>query len=192
MSQPKNRKPLMVAAAAFAVGGVFFVIWGRGAHPAPWYDLVMRIFNFLILAAALIYFARKPVVEGIRSSIETVRTMLAEAEEARKLAESHMKEAEERLAGIDKEISDLITNAREEGRVEKERILAEAEDAVEKLKRDAVVTFDLELKKAQDVLKTEVAEMAVSLAEEIINKEISSEDQGRFVNDYIEKLEVDR
>jgi F-type H+-transporting ATPase subunit b len=190
MSQKSSKTPLYVAAAAFALGGVFYVTMGRGEQPPPIYDTIMRFWNFAILLAALIYFVRKPVVDGIRGSIESVRDMLAEAEESRKEAEARMKEAEDRLAGIEQEITDLVTHAKEESEVEKDRILAEAAESVERLKKEAAATIEQELKKSQDLLKKEVASMAVTLAEEMIEKNVGKEDQARFVNEYLEKLEV--
>jgi F-type H+-transporting ATPase subunit b len=154
------------------------------------WDLILRIINFVVLVGVLVYFVRKPLVGAIRNSIESVRKLLKEAEESRKASEAHMKESEEKLAGIDKEINDLLEAARREGEAERERILSEASIAVEKLKAEAAMAIDLELKKAQDVLRKEAADAAVALAEEIIGKNVTPEDQARFVTEYLEKLEV--
>lgn len=154
------------------------------------WDLILRIINFAVLVGVLVYFARKPLVGAIRNSIESVRTLLKDAEESRRASEAHMKESEEKLAGVDKEISDLLKAARKEGEAERERILSEASMAVEKLKVEAAMAIDLELKKAQDVLRKEAADAAVALAEEIIGKNVTPEDQARFVTEYLEKLEV--
>ncbi len=81
---------------------------GEGGGKAI-YDLAMRVLNFAILVGVLLYFVKKPAVEAIRNSIESVRKMIDEAETARKEAEARMKEAEDRLAGVDKEIEELIT-----------------------------------------------------------------------------------
>ncbi len=52
--------------------------------------------------------------------------------------------------------------------------------------------IDLELKKAQDVLRREAADAAVALAEEIVGKNVTPEDQARFVTEYLEKLEANQ
>lgn len=161
-----------------------------GAIPRDVWDLVLRIINFVVLAGVLIYYLRKPIANAIRNSIETVRTLLREAEESRIASEAHMKEAEEKLAGVDKEIKDLLTAARKEGEAERERILSEAAHALDKLKAEAAMAIELELKKAQDILRKEAAEAAVNLAEEIISKQVTPEDQARFVTEYLEKLEA--
>ena len=156
------------------------------------YDLAMRVLNFAILVGVLLYFLRKPAVEAIRNSIESVHKMINEAETVRKEAEARMKEAEDRLAGVDKEIEELITHAREEAEVEKARTLSEAEAAVEKLKREAIVAIEQELKKSQDILTREAALAAVALAEKIISEKVTPEDQQNFVTEYLEKLEANQ
>lgn len=163
-----------------------------GVIPRDVWDLILRVINFSILAGVLFYYARKPILNGIRNSIESVRTMLKEAEDSRQASEARMKEADEKLAGVDKEISDLLSAARREGEVERERILSEASQALEKLKGEAAMAIQQELKKAQDILRREAADAAVALAEEIISRKVTPEDQARFVTEYLEKLEANQ
>lgn len=176
---------LVLPSIALASGGE------EGGVRAIW-DLVWRIANFAILVGVLFYFTRKPIVSAIRSNIDSVKTLLKEARESREASEARMKEAEERLAGVDKEISDLLASARKEGEAERERILAEASEALEKLKAATAMAIDQELKKAKDMLKRETADAAVALAEEIISKKITPEDQSKFVTEYLEKLEANQ
>ncbi len=176
---------LVVPSIALASGGE------EGGWRPIW-DLGWRIVNFAILAGVLFHFTRKPAVNAIRNSIEAVKTLLKEARESRKTAEARMKEAEEKLAGVDKEISKLMATARKEGEAERERVLAEAAEALEKLKRESVLAIEQELKKAKDILQRETANAAVALAEEIISKNITSEDQAKFVAEYLDKLEANQ
>ncbi len=178
--------PIVMIIGSTLAGIVFLTIGGRG----PVYDLVMRIVNFTVLLGVLIYFVRKPVVEGMRSSIESVRKMIIDAEEARKQAETKLKETEERLAKVDEETEALLATAQKESEVEKERILAEAEKVVQRLKGEARVFIEQELKKAQDLLRKEVAGSAMDLAEQIIRDNVKPEDQKRYIVEYLEKLEA--
>ena len=103
-----------------------------------------------------------------------------------------MKEAEDRLAGVDAEIEEIITYARKEAEVEKARTLSQAEAAVEKLKREATMAIEQELKKSQDILTREAAAAAVALAEKIISEKVTPEDHQKFVTEYLEKLEANQ
>jgi len=154
------------------------------------WDLFWRFANFAILAGLLFYYTRKPIAAAIKNSIESVKKLMKEAKESRKNSEARMKEAEEKLAGVDKEINELLASARKEGEAERERILAEASGALEKLKAETSMAIEQELKKAKDILKRETADAAVALAEEILSKKITPEDQSKFVAEYLEKLEA--
>lgn len=171
------------------------IVLASGGEEGGWrsiWDLGWRIANFAILAGVLFYYARKPAVNAIRNSIESVKTLLKEARESRKASEARMKEAEEKLAGVDREISELLESARKEGEAERERILAEAAKAQEKLKTETALAIEQELKKAKDILRMEAADAAVALAEEVISRNITPEDQARFVTEYLEKLEANQ
>ena len=188
MGRKKSKLSLIIAGLAIVLGAIFMATGGHG----PVFDLLMRIINFLILASVLVYFARKPIVNGIRNSIESVRTMLKEAEESRLAAEVRMKEAEERLNRVDNEVAELLESARKEGEVERERILAEAAEAVEKIRKDTILAMEQEVKKSKDTLRKDAAEAAVSLAESIIRDKVTPEDHRKFIEDYLEKLEVNQ
>ncbi|MDF1536730.1 MAG: ATP synthase F0 subunit B [bacterium] len=194
LMRPAPGRFVLVLAAALVPVLAFAATGGEGNEGGgkAIYDLVMRIINFAVLVGALLYFARKPAVEAVRNSIESVRTMIRNAEAARKEAEVRMKEAEDRLAGVDKEIEELIANAREEAEVEKARILSDAEASVEKFKVEAAAAIEQELKKSQDILTREAAAAAVALAEEIISRKVTPEDHQRFVAEYLEKLEANQ
>jgi F-type H+-transporting ATPase subunit b len=165
---------------------------GEGTGGRAVFDLTMRIVNFVILVGVIVYFTRKPIVNGIRNSIESVRSMLKDAEESRLAAESRMKEAEERLARVDSEVAELLESARKEGEVERERILAETAEAVEKIRKDTALAMEQEVKKSRETLKKDAAEAAVALAENIIREKVTPEDHRDFIADYLEKLEADQ
>ena len=97
-SLPARGVPALGALLLLAVPSICLAAAGGEGGGKAVFDLVMRIVNFLILVALLAHFARKPVGNAIRQSIESVRKMLREAEESRVNAEAGLKEAEERLA----------------------------------------------------------------------------------------------
>jgi len=176
--------PLVVLPCVAVASGAEKTVGGQ------WWDLFWRLANFAILAGLLFYYTRKPIANAIKNSIESVRALLKDAKESRLASEARMKEAEEKLAGVDKEISELLESARREGEAERERILAEAASALEKLKTETSLAIEQELKKAKDILQRETADAAVALAEEILSRNITPDDQSKFVTEYIEKLEA--
>ncbi len=187
---PGRIRSIIVLTAVLLPAAVFAATGEGSSTGRQLYDLVMRIINFAILLGALIYFLRKPARSFIENSVEAIRKLIKDAEETRKTAEAKMKEAEEKLAGLSRQVEELMEHAREESETEKARILSEAEKAVEKLKREASQAIQQELKKSQEELRNEVAQIAVTIAREIIRENIQEKDHTRFVAEYLEKLEV--
>ena len=70
------------------------------------------------------------------------------------------------------------------------KILREAEAAVEKLNEQAQKTIEYEFKQATMKLQKEILEKALAKAEGIIREKISSEDQNRLIDEYVEKVVV--
>ncbi len=186
---PGKIRSAIVLAAVLLPAAVFAAAGEGSTTGRQLYDLVMRIINFVILFGVLIYFLRKPARNFIENSVETIRKLITDADETQKIAEAKMKEAEEKLAGLSREIDELMEHAREESEAEKARVLSEAEEAVEKLKREASQAIQQELKKSQEELRNEVAEIAVTIAREIIQENIQEKDHTRFIAEYLEKLE---
>ncbi|MFN3407230.1 MAG: hypothetical protein ACK40E_05830 [Caldimicrobium sp.] len=71
---------------------------------------------------------------------------------------------------------------------ERERIIEEAKLQAERLKDQAQVYIAQEIEKAKELLKYELAEESVKLAEEILRKNITPEDQKRLVKNFIDQI----
>jgi F-type H+-transporting ATPase subunit b len=76
----------------------------------------------------------------------------------------------------------------EEGEREKERIIAEARQIGEKIKEQAALTAQQELKMAKRRVQDETASMTIELAEELLKKHLTPKDHERLVDDYIEHM----
>jgi len=72
--------------------------------------------------------------------------------------------------------------------VEKTRILEEAERAAEDIKRQAEAAVQAELVDAKRLLRNEVAEQAAAMAEELIVKNLTAEDQVAITEQYLERV----
>ena len=114
---------LGLAAAAYAAEG--------GGTEVTTMDWVWRIVNFAIILGVLIYFLQKPVQTMLRKSIEDIETALAEAKRAREEALKRLAEVEARLKDKDAEVQSLVKLAEENGRKEREQIVADSAKAGE-------------------------------------------------------------
>jgi F-type H+-transporting ATPase subunit b len=156
----------------------------------PWLSFLFKVVNFGILMAILIKALKKPLGNFLKNRRTRVREALEEAERAKAEAQRKMQDYEKRLARIDEEIEEIRHALRGEGEREKARIIHDAEQMAEKIRAQAQATAQQEIQVAQQVLREEVADLAVKLAEEILKKGMSKADQKKLVEEYVAQMET--
>jgi F-type H+-transporting ATPase subunit b len=156
----------------------------------PLLSFAFKVLNFLVLMAILIKLLSKPLGNFLKNRQAKVRQALEDAEKARAEAEKKIREYEKRLAHIDEEIQEVHRALREEGEKEKARIVSEAERMAENIKNQARATAEQEIRRAQSILREDMTDLAVKIAEEILKKGMSRSDQKRLLEDYIAKMET--
>lgn len=154
----------------------------------PWLSFAFKVINFVILMAILMKFLSKPLGNFLKKRQARVRQTLEDAEKASAEAEKKIRDYEKRLARIDEEIEEIHHMLREEGEREKARIIREAENMAEKVKEQARSTAQQEIQEAQRILREEMADLAVKVAEEILKKSIGESDQKRLVEEYVDQI----
>lgn len=173
----------------------FFVTaqaWASAAgaeHHAPSInDIWFPLGNFLIFAFILARYALPPVQGFLRSRREEVLTALKQASAKRQQAEALMQEYKERLARVDQEIQSIIAELRAAAEREKTKLLGEAQTLAAKIKQDARFLGDQEIKVARQRLREEMANQAATLARDLIQRHLSSADQARLVEEFVQSI----
>ena len=192
------RKSLLVAGmtvlllALFAAFG-FANEGGEGAHHVDsgkqMKDFMWRCIDFAALAGIIFWAVKKAdVKKSLSDRQESIARALREAEEARQSAEKKFAEYNQKLAAASVEMDELQAAMKKEGGLEKERIIAEAKVAAERIKEQAVIAANQEILKARTELRAEASRLAVSLAEQTLKEKIQQDDQNRLVGEYLTKV----
>ena len=122
-------------------------------------------------------FAWKPILDAVNERETSIKDALASAEAARNEMESLqsdnqriLKEARAEKETLLKEAritrSELINGAKEEAQMEAQKILAQAQEAIQNEKRAAVIE-----------LREQVGSIAMEIAEKVLQKELESNDK---------------
>lgn len=152
-------------------------------------DFMWRCIDFAALAAIAVWGLKKADVKGTLAARRTgIERTLQEAVAAKEAAEQKFAEYSQRLDQANKEIETISANMKREGELEKERIIAEANDAAARIKAQAEAAAAQEVLKAKGELRAEAARLAVELAEQKIVKNIAKGDQDKLVGEYISKV----
>ena len=178
---------VLAASTGFANEG------GEGAHhvdkSAQLKDLGWRVLNFVVLLGILGFALKKADVKGSMAARQAqIEKDLKDAQEGRAAAEAKLAEYTGKLSQATKEIDELQAAIIREGEQEKERIIAEAKIAAQKIAAQAAQSAEQETIKARAELRAEAARLAVEIATGKLTGAIQKADHDRFVGEYLDKV----
>jgi len=182
---------ITAALLIFNTGAVFASSEGghEAAAPKGWVITdTYRVMNFTVLAVALFFILKKPLSQALNARIKGIKDQLETLEDQKKEAEIQLAGYNEKLAQLEGEAEKLIQEYARQGEEAKTRIIQEAESSAAKLEEQAKRHIEHEFDQAKKQLQAEILQVALVKAEEIITAKISSEDQDRLVDDYLEKV----
>lgn len=177
---------LLVLLLLFCVGTAYAA--GDSLSPEKLKDLMWRVMNFAVLMFILIKFGAKPIGAALSGRREQIKEEIEDLESKRDEAEKSYKEFEAKLAGMEGEIDTIVEKAVAQAEIEKEKIIESAHKAAEDIKRQAEMAIQNEIVTVRRSLKNEMADQATTMAEEIIIKNLTPEDQNKIIEDYLNKV----
>lgn len=151
-------------------------------QPPP---VLASVLNFGLLAWVLYRYGRKPLAEAL---LKRKQSIMAEIDTATKLkedAEARLHDYEDKLERLEETLAELRAEYAAQSADEKKHVLAEAEERRARMRRDAEFRIEQESKAARARLLDEAVAGAVTAAEELLAKRVSSNDLDRLADDYL-------
>ena len=148
-----------------------------------------EIANLLLLVGVLVYATRKPVSNYLSQRRQDIQDNLAGSEKLLESAEARLAEWNGRAARLDEEVASIKEGARRSAEAERQKVVADAHAAADRIRKTAGAAVESELRRARKRLRGEAADLAVQLAGGILEQKVTSEDQDRLVDEFIEKIE---
>ncbi|MGD0234865.1 MAG: ATP synthase F0 subunit B [Syntrophorhabdales bacterium] len=155
--------------------------------PEPWSFLV-KVFNFAVMLGILLKFAAKPFKDFLQNRANAVREKVDEAGRLLKEAESLKSTYEAKLADLDQEMEAFRRTAIAEAEQEKSKIVAEALSLAERIRQQAQLAYDQEMKDAMSAVQAQIARRTLQAAETAVKQIFKEEDHNKMVDEFIEKL----
>lgn len=185
-----TRTVLLTLALMVLLTGLVYASGGEGHADSGvlFKDFLYRVFNFAIVVGILVYFLTKPLKKGLAGRREEIETALAEAAQVKLDAEAKFAEYDKKLATASSEIAEISAAIKREGELEKEKIISSAREVATKIEQEAESAAALEVDKARTELQTEAVRLAVELAEELLKKNFTGEDDTRLIDEYMQKV----
>lgn len=153
----------------------------------PWQKLTFTLINFLIFVY-IISRAWPTLRNFMIERRDRVREALEKADRARREAEALRAEMQQRLDKLAGELEGMLQQARADIALERDQILAAARRTAEAIQQDAERTAENELRQAREILRAEIAQHALAIAERIAPQRLTAGDQARFVDDFVREV----
>ena len=151
-------------------------------------DMGWRVVNFIALMIILVKFGAKPIGTGLAARRKQIKDDLEDLQQKRAETEQSYEAFQDKLANVESEIDTIVERAIAQAEVEKVKIIEKAEQAAEDIMRTAEMAIQNEITEARRTLKNEVAEQAAVMAEALIVKNLTDDDQVKIIDDYLAKV----
>jgi F-type H+-transporting ATPase subunit b len=164
---------------------------GEGGHDSKeWIDLGKKTFDFIVLVGLLYWLLAAQIKEFFSGRRAEIKKTLEESVEKKAEAEKKYREYSEKIDKASVEIDGIFEMIKAQGITEKQKIIEDAEKAAIKMKEDARMRIEQELKGASDQLKARAVQLSVQMAEEILKRSITAQDHEVMVKEYMDKVVI--
>jgi F-type H+-transporting ATPase subunit b len=148
---------------------------------------------FLVVAFILYKTAWKNVLVGLKAREARIRKDIADAESARVKAEDTLRQYDARLAEAEQKVRGILNQAATDAEKIATSIRMKAQQDVEEAKEHATREIETAKHTALTEIYEQTANLATSIAEKIIRRNLNPDDQRKLVQESLQQLQnVDR
>jgi len=158
--------------------------WDMTAPPIGWFLL-----DFVVFLGLIVYAAKKPMREAFLRRHTSIKQTIHDNEAAHAEAERLAQDARAKLAAVEREVTAVIARIKEDGAIERERIIAAGRTYAERLRQDAQAFVTQESAGARERLRQQVAYDVFEQASAMLARELSAADRARLLEAAIVELE---
>ena len=153
----------------------------------PWTAL-FTFCNMIITFLLLKKFLFKPVKKMIDQRQKEIDDMYADAEESKAQAMRLQADYEEHLSSARAERDEIMRDAVSRAQKREQEIIADARRDAAAIMTKAESDIAQEKKKALNEVKNEISSISITIATEVVGREINEADHSRLVSEFIGKL----
>ena len=151
-------------------------------------SFVVQFLSFLVLILAVLILAYKPDKKILKKRADYIENEIKEARDNNLEAQKNVDEAKEIVASSKLQASEIIKNAEKQGQERYDRMLASANDEIIEMKKEAEKDIERAKEEAIQDIRNEMVNVALSASEEILKREVDTDDNKRLAEDFINRL----
>lgn len=144
------------------------------------------VFGLLLLVLAST--AWKPIMQGLEKRERGIADNIAQAQKAASEATAKLAEYEAKLAGAAAESQKIMAEARKDAEAAGQKLIAAAQEEAARSRDRAVADIESAKRVALSELAGQSTEVAMSLAQRIVGREVRAEDHQGLIQEMLSKL----
>ena len=149
---------------------------------------IWTILTFLVLLGVLAKFAWNPLLKMLKDREDLIRSSLEDAEKAQTELANLNAEREEIINKARSEAQSILSEGKVAASKLKDETLKAAKDQAKSILTDAEKQIRIEKHKVIEEIKSEVVDLSLSVAEKLIKKNISREDNQTLIDESLENV----
>ncbi|RMH33624.1 MAG: ATP synthase F0 subunit B [Nitrospirae bacterium] len=147
-----------------------------------------EVVSFAILLWVLYKYALPPILESLEIREQKIRQSIEQAEQNRLAAEQRLKEYEAKLQAAGREAEAIIADAKNKA----QRLLEENEQRLraesERIQAETAQEIDRQRRKALEEIREQTADLAILVAEKVLERSVTSDDHKRLAQEALEAV----
>ncbi|MFR5875232.1 MAG: F0F1 ATP synthase subunit B [Eubacterium sp.] len=155
------------------------------------FNILWTIINLILFFLLIRFFLFNPIKKTIDKRNELIEKQFKNAEDANAAAEAKMADYESRIANVETEAEQIISDAKDNAKVEYGKIIDRAEMDAKKLKSDAQKQIEAETENARRAAKEQIASLAMQAAEKVVGANVSSQTNSDIFDEFLNESSVD-
>jgi F-type H+-transporting ATPase subunit b len=151
--------------------------------------MIWTLICFGITFYVLKRFAFARIQVGIDERRERIRKAIEEADRARDEARALLEEHRQLMGQAKGDAAEILAEARRGADAQLERVRAEAEDERQRRLEETKRQIEAETKRSLDLIRAEVADLALEATARITGKVLDAQDQKRLIDEALGELD---
>ena len=149
--------------------------------------ILLHLLNFAILVIGLTFLLYKPILKFIKKRQEDIQNSIDKGEKMQAEADEKKSEYVQKLAEAEAEAADIKAAAERESEVRAKEVIDKAKEDAKAIKANAETEADKLKKEVLADAKNQIADAVITLAENIVERELSIEDDRRIIDKRIDE-----
>lgn len=148
----------------------------------------LHVLNVIVMFVVLRLLVYKPILKFMKKRENSFSDKVDELDEREKQLIQQREEYDRMMADAHNEAATIITRSNEMAREHAHEIVDDAKEHARGLVLRAKREIEAEKVQARQDMKTEIAEMSIQIAEKVLAREISLEDNRKIIDEFFERV----